>query len=766
MSGFGGLAIFRGPALIFSFSVVLRSILNFIFHLRWGQNAVNHPELWLYLGVLRRTHSTSFAQNDPTSVILQFFGDIIPYSMHFSFLEFFSVVLTSFTAVLIFFLAKKYSNEQVALYSAFIYCGLLETLNLSVSGFTHDHLLLPIMLASAYLMLNIFNKKLSLYQNFFSVAFALILIYIGAHINMGIFVGVFAVILAIILSITERYKKIGVYIKLSVLLCVIVFGICVLPSLLDSILSNLPQGRFGSADIMPSTINSILLKYNLSLLLLPFGVYHSYRKKNYVSLTFLVLGFLIFLQMTRGTRIANIGFAISIGYALYELKNYSFFKNKASQKILSLILVFNILLSISQIISVSHPISTQAEYELFSGTDFKKNDKTLLTWDRGYMFEVLSKSGSVSTPGLIDYDAHRLLWHTESSAAEKLKSMGITHVILRDDYFDVVNFNGIQNYLITEGLFFKPKITPPAKIANYVAGYKLNNGKTNPNYFKLIDVKGDNLRGISYRLYEVTAKPNQKKPVTLLFTNVDNFTHYFRANLHIETVKNSNLRFDANGNLIQSKKNILESLKFEYNRIFFGVLIFICLVSTGALSHVFLIKMNRKILLISILALFLSLSALNFVYVDSNISKTASSLPVEKKLIETDIRLEPFDVTEHTIWLDDEREILNIFYSSDASSKIGYSGNVTFLNKCGQNEEVQIGVFDNTEIKSKGVPKLIDSFKATIPDSLDEEFMVEINFSVPYISNQYAVGVKNPGCVIVRDINAGLTGYELTHIFF
>ena len=140
---------FGCPGLVvFLVSLVVRLLLDLFFQLRFGVYAANHLEVWFYVGVLEGFKLPAGGVYDPTVWFLRLVGLLFPGGLAFYGVLLSAAFLSSLTAYLVYVLVRELYDVRSGFVAGLVYGGMVEPLGLSMSGFTHDHLQLALMVAS------------------------------------------------------------------------------------------------------------------------------------------------------------------------------------------------------------------------------------------------------------------------------------------------------------------------------------------------------------------------------------------------------------------------------------------------------------------------------------------------------------------------------------------------------------------------------------------------------------------------------------------
>ncbi|MFH0863193.1 MAG: hypothetical protein V1875_09235 [Candidatus Altiarchaeota archaeon] len=321
------LGVWNLAALVFIVSLAARLLSDLVFQLRFGAHATNHIEIWLFTGVAEGSRlSTGGLAGDPTIWLMRLVGAVFPGGLAFYGVMLSSAVLSSLTASAIFLIASELYDRRTGLIAGIIYAGMVEPIGLSTSGYTHDHL--QLLLISAAVLFAVKASKSGIKGGIIcSIAF-----YgayeIGRRVNPSFLLAVGIILVYVIYALLAYLFQAGfgrkstllypLYVSV-VLLLLFSFGRTFLPPMIEGSLDALPQGRMGSADIVPANANTLFIRYNILLLLLPVGVVAAYRREDLFGLLLTAVGFMLASIMDRGTRISDLGVAFLAAYAIVEM---------------------------------------------------------------------------------------------------------------------------------------------------------------------------------------------------------------------------------------------------------------------------------------------------------------------------------------------------------------------------------------------------------------------------------------------------------------
>ncbi len=559
-------------AWVFSAAVAIRALVNVVFVFRFGPYAVNHIEAWHYKGLMSGDTPVilQHGMSDPTVWLMRGVGWLVPQRFHLHAVEALSVILISLTAAFVAAIAYRLWGSRAGYLSGMAYAMMVQPIALAITGFTHDHVQLPLVAFSIYCAIRASNA--GLFQgSLWAIAF--VLTYeAGKFVNDSIKVGIACSAIYVGYLVWMAISKMALrgrgpkWIPWAVFLFVLILSIAIvsatiIPNVLGATLSKLPQGRTGSADVMPTNLSTGFMRYNALLLILPLLIASSIRYKDPLGLALMGFGAAFAWQMDRGTRILDLGIALSFGLAMARAPPYLEFKDLkialwqalacfvgASHLILAWLtynlLAFEIIfllgglslagclvlsgdkrawIAITVLIIVGattnilyvltvpgRKIVSDTEYRMW---DWLSNNNggglVLAGWDRGFMVEAVAGLGPVSSPNHIDRRVHSYLWMPEAQAAAMLAYANVSHVMVTSENFNVAKVQGDLVYRIVGGLLFPEEYAPDPKAAQRYAIYKLRHNATGDG-FKLVWSGEDAPAGMSYLLYEVKGDPEKR----------------------------------------------------------------------------------------------------------------------------------------------------------------------------------------------------------------------------------------------------------------
>lgn len=418
---------------VFIFALGARAVLNLVFSGKFGPHAAVEKEIWYYYGIINNNFEIS--RIDPTYWILQLVK-LSPEIFWFNLIAFFSSLLSSLTAVLVYFFTRRlFDNVDLGFWAGIIYAFLAGPLGMSTASFTHDLVQLPIIILLFLTALSI-SRNNGLKRTFFITAF-LILTYIGLHVGPLITIAVLISLLYLsIVTIKERNRLFAFcLIFLVILLIRLIFLNDILRILNHFSLSLrginlLSQIKVHARDLAPIRIKSLLLRVGIWSILVFLGLGFNRKKIEPFSFLIFFIGIIFASAFARLVRIVDIGCVLLAASAF----NFPWFR-KTKFWIVS---TFSILTLIFCCIYL-RPKTTEAEYQSFVWLreHYQKQDRVLIGWPYGYFLKAVSGLEPTSSPQAIDFSLHKIYWGSLNDAYEILKERGIKFVYVSNRQFGI-----------------------------------------------------------------------------------------------------------------------------------------------------------------------------------------------------------------------------------------------------------------------------------------------------------------------------------------
>ena len=792
---------------VFVLGLTTRVFLDLAFFLTYGLHASESPEIWLYYAVARGKFKTGLS-GDPTVPLLQAIGWIVPDRLLFHAIVALSALMASLTAVLVFLLALEFADLGTAYAAGLLYAFMVGPLSLSVAAFTHDHLAIPVNVLIVLLFLKAVKSKTHL-TRIPLLAAAAILLYFGGSINSSVYVSA-AVVAAFVASWFLRgFPRYFPHFTAFFFVGFLVFGFCFLPEYMDYVLGQLPQGRLGSSDVVPASPANLWLKYNVLLSLLPFGFFLAYRRRDYASISYALLGFVFASVMDRGTRLSDVGVAMLAAYALVGWKQewttpfrlllaaslaYSViiipfplvyhahvfvaamaagllmaYRGRASVVLFVICVLGVSLVSATMFFNTSKVVS-EAEYRLLKDVVSKLDrERVLVSWDRGFMVEALTDKKAVSSAGWMDYGAHEAFWLPEKQAHQLLNRLGVDYIVFSDEYYNQIVYAGELHYLLAKGMVFTPNDLPPIAIADRITAYKLRYGTNDPAYFKKIQETDDPLLQRHYTIYEVAKSKTNSTLITVLALNDENHTVSASVSLTLYEYaggKKPKTEFGQIKSEVMKPENYLKCAATWLLR----------LTSLGVVSYLLIDQFNNRkkrgkrwqIYLIAGVVVVSAAMAYSLAPEGCCKQETPEVQTTITHHIQT-AEFPPGNMSELAFDIGKTGDLYNCTAEIAGGGPSGFVGSVTFYNVCGQiNENASILLVDSTATEKTGNLTVEDYREVNLRLKNGEKKKVDYAFKRQYPNHDYEVGFYKTGCVAAlanESTPPTLRGVEIYHVF-
>ncbi|MDP2911927.1 MAG: hypothetical protein Q8N76_06325, partial [Candidatus Omnitrophota bacterium] len=490
--------------IIFSLALTARLALNFLFFFRFGIHAAAEKEIWYYYGIANNTFHIS--RLDPTFWVFQLIK-LAPAEFWFYGVTLAGVLLSSLTAVLIYFLgAKLFNDRRAGFFAGAIYAFLPGPLGMSTANFTHDLVQLPIIALIFLLTLSMADSNGL--KKIIRAIFFIILTYLGIQIGPLIIIAVFvSVFYLLIKAVKEDKKTIVFYFIILLALFIKTVFLNDILKILSSMDSQMHSGNLlalikaNSRDLMPIDFQGLVYRMGTWSILAVIGLVFSLRKPEFLSLMVFFLGVIFAFGISRVVRIADMGCALMAAYAF----NYIWLKKKALV-VIFICGIFSMLFCYNNL----KPACTEAEYQsfLWLKNHSQKWDKVLVAWEDGYVLEAISKLEPSSTPRNIDFPLHQIYWKTIDEAYQVLKDNHISFVEISSSYFGVSYIDAFTDRFDYGGngsIVYRPEqmgITKFSQLKDTFL-FKLMDDPEASQNFKLVFEVRDNFTPTQVRIYRV-----------------------------------------------------------------------------------------------------------------------------------------------------------------------------------------------------------------------------------------------------------------------
>ncbi len=502
----------RAAVLIFTIAFVFRAVLNLMFFERFGYRSVQYLETWFYYGVARE--KLQLMSLDPTGPLLRASGAIFSDNSLVYGIILLAIVLSSLTAVLIFLLARELHDSRTGVIAGLFYAVLLSPSLMTMAGFTHDIVAVPIIVLLMYLA--VLAGKASRKKR---MLLMFLLIAIGANVNPMIIFGIFAVLVYFVM---QKYGDDGNYrnnilwiAAIAVLIRILLYG-----EIMEYIaglalehrgIDLLTQMQY-SKDLAMPDLEVLATTYNFLWLLVPFGIITALKKKDTMSLSLFLAGILAISAFSKGTRVLDIGMCVIAAVGFVNLGKYhavakSINLEKYREYGLHLLAAF-VLANLAIASYYSAPGFTQTEYEMFKWLEAntEQGETLYAKWTYGYTLQALSGLQPVSTPERIRPDIYQILWtDDEAKMAEGLTLLGAKYVLVSEEDFFYYESPSRFWVMAKESIFppeelkYADEATLPAIRATMI--YQFLYGE--PEHFTLLNEWKDPAKNARYRVYEL-----------------------------------------------------------------------------------------------------------------------------------------------------------------------------------------------------------------------------------------------------------------------
>ena len=792
----------RDCALVASVSIAARLILEALYHIMWGWASVKHVEIYLYMGVARGTHATAH-DSDITMPLLEAFGNLFAQQHLMYGLIGLGIILSGASAALVYLIASSYAGTRQGLIAGLIYGLMVEPLNLSMAGFTHDLVLHPIMLLSIFFFQQGFMNRTWISRITFIVA-AIFFALTAGNINEGGYLAfpvAFSFLAGIISKKVGKNERILIgfyYIAVSVLM------VCVALPYLNMMLSDLPQGRQGSADVIPSTLDSFFIKYSPFIVLFGLGAPLAWKRGDHIAFSLILFGLLFSIEMSRGTRILNLGIAMACAWAVTSKSHKkahilslaaislagSFLFLVGATHIFAVMAGSTLLLTASLlrgknrlafVIAIATSIALvfvmmvddgenvvlQTEARIYEHLIGSSDGMILTAWDRGYMAEYISGKKAASTAGHIDFADHAALWTTESQAHAHMKRRNISHILVASSSYNLVEYGGSPNYLIRGGLAVAPKRIPPIEHSELLAIHRLRHGQANDSMFHLVKNKTDPVTSETYMLYEAMDGDSRPHAMVLVENHrdsVENLTvnAVFEAYESSKRLGRDMKPFSRKRAPIISQRFLIHALPVAGKRIGLvsGALLILLFAST-VWGH----KTKDGSLLLALSILGLAFYGMTVFFADSPairekemetiLMNYSGSFEIEgKKTLMLGIPLE-FD--NAVKWA--EFEIVS-------ESKAAIGANASIFADCDYEGFMGVGLVDVAASKKYGKTILAEKFDAPISIREGDRFTLSFNIEKPNPFGEYRPALRHGPCTRTLNLESWNLGVEPIYIYY
>jgi len=569
----------RDAAWLFVLSFCVRGVYSLAYLVRFGFHSANVLELWFYVDVAKGNRGF-LSPFDPTVYVLRFFGILSPEKVPFYATVICAVSLASLAPVLVYILVRDLHGPKAGFLSGLVYGLLVQPITLSTVSFTHHLVQIPLSLA--FLILS--NRAIaSRGKKRVAYVFSAVLIAVVDYfVNVEIFVyAVIAYFLVLAATLRWMLKEKGMDSQKAFAIIMLGIVIVLVPvhvyfdDIVSTAISLTPKQQAAEGEvelIHPPNLqfvtalplpNVVYLRfYGVFLLLIPFGVYVAFERRDLTPFLLLALGVLVSLHWTRGSRLTDIGVACLAGLALANwreewalatgivalplsvlflvylpftyLQQYfiicaglfvaAFLVKKVKwPKTLALgaAIAYSLAVCTTGLLILELPQSTEAEYDALTWLSQHSHpgEKIITSLDRGHLPEAIAGLDSVSDEYEPRPEIAKAFFETEELAARTLAEYNVSYVMVTSDDLRVgsspdgtlsVNVGG---YITYQGHLSQPEIP-------LVLVFRLTYPDGNLRYFEELYVSRHG--GTTVRIYrlrrdllEVAERPEARRRTTL-----------------------------------------------------------------------------------------------------------------------------------------------------------------------------------------------------------------------------------------------------------
>lgn len=442
---------------VIAVALFLHLELALFFSAKFGPHATVTREIWYYYGILKGEWQLPFF--DPTRWIL-FPLSYFHETTWLPGLAITAALLSILTACLIFILGSSWrSDARFGLVAGLSYAAMHGPLSESTANFSHDLVMVPLMLAILLFAKLIYDYKSQIRILFF--VGIVILTYLGIY--AGSFVVFIGAMLSVLYLLLTRFNK-----QKQLFIIILIFGIFFLgrifyvSRLLEWIshlaqairhISIVEQIKAAASDLLPISGKVFFSRYGLWIIPILFGIRVSIKRSEWMSLLIFSLGLLLATVAGRFVRIVDVGAALLIAHALISFKK----RGMVYASLLGLCL-FSLFINHRYL----RPNTSEVEYRILRKVNesSRPGEKIFCAWHDGYMIQAISHLKPTATPEEIDFELPRVYWKSEEEAFALLKEKGVNLVWISNRYFGVQAINP-QNkaffYVGDGSLIYRPQ---------------------------------------------------------------------------------------------------------------------------------------------------------------------------------------------------------------------------------------------------------------------------------------------------------------------
>lgn len=467
--------------LLFFLLLFSRVILSLVYLTIYGSHTTPIPETYFYYGVSRMR--LALEPYDITGWILKGVATLFPEEYLLYGVFFAGSLISSFTALMVFFFVRDEKDERTAMTASLLYGFLVEPLSMGVLLFTHDLVQMPFFIA----FLATFWRAVKRRSLKFAVIAAIIFL-IATRINATIFIALEIAIIAGLFLMIEKKEKYYAY--LFYLIGAFFFLSCVLfisgvignliPPLLE-VLSSVSKYNYeslfstylsGTADFAPPSLFAFWIRYNAFLFMIPPALSFSFKKKDLLFLSVFFVAAVSSLFFDRATRILDLGMALMVGNFIFSEEAKGVGSHVSVIAVVFVFLMFMLgisspfflflpivilviwviamkreehertiftlgLLLINAVfllaITGAPPIS-EAEYESYRFLEGKEGTVSS-DWGRGFAIKAIANLEPEASPANLSDFYQKVLMKEEEVATREMRGKGIRYVIVTNQYF-------------------------------------------------------------------------------------------------------------------------------------------------------------------------------------------------------------------------------------------------------------------------------------------------------------------------------------------
>jgi hypothetical protein len=473
----------------------VRVCMSLIYLFLYGFHTTPITETYFYYGVANGR--LTLDPYDITGWILKFVAHISPreFLLYGVFLA--GSLISSLTALLVFFFVKDMIDEKAAFVASLLYGFLMEPLSMGVLLFTHDLVQIPFLLAFLWCVWIALKKRKAGWA-----VVAILFFLVATRINATIFIALEIAFVVVILHSLEKkdthyaytFYALSMFLVFSLLLFLFRETDKFIPSILKllSIASRYNYGSLlatyhsGTADFTPPSLDAYWTRYNVFLFILPPSLYTSFKKKDSLSLAVFFPAAISSLFFDRASRVLDLGMALMLcNYIISEkTRAHSLPILAFGSAIITLVWVMGkgsflflftplAILLLWTILSkrreskpwilgtgflfinilffflvTGKPLITEAEYASYRYLEGGKG-LVLQDWGRGFAIEAVSGLPVEASPANLSTFYQEVLMKGEKVACEEMEGRRIRYVVVTNQYFKLTEGEvGVSDFFL------------------------------------------------------------------------------------------------------------------------------------------------------------------------------------------------------------------------------------------------------------------------------------------------------------------------------